>query len=297
MNFKYYLPNLQNGINDKIGIELETSTNSIIIIGPNGSGKSKLGAWMEKIHPEIHRISSQRNINFSANIPQKSYEEASYLFKYNVSPHQQDENHVKQKIFKFHNDIERTTWLENDYDNVLAALFAKENNEESKYFYQCRECEKNGQNIPHTPKTIKDELLDVWNSIFPQREIDFKDSHVYAKTEEDAYIANQMSDGERSALYLIAQVLSISDSNTIIIDEPEIHLHRSITNRMWSKLEEVRDDFLFIYITHDTNFAADHYSSDKIWVKSFDATKWEYEKLEPHEDIPEDLLFEILGNR
>lgn len=70
------------------------------------------------------------------------------------------------------------------------------------------------------------------------------------------YSANQMSDGERAVLYLAAQVLCVPENKMLIMDEPEIHLHRSIMNRLWMALERYRPDCLFIYITHDTQFAA-----------------------------------------
>ena len=39
-----------------------------------------------------------------------------------------------------------------------------------------------------------------------------------------------MSGGERSVLYLVAQVLCVPKAKILIIDEPEIHLHRSIAD-------------------------------------------------------------------
>ena len=60
----------------------------------------------------------------------------------------------------------------------------------------------------------------------------------------------------------------LNKDKTIIIDEPEIHLHRSIMNRLWTAIENERDDCLFIYITHDTQFAASHSQAKKIWIKN-----------------------------
>lgn len=45
-----------------------------------------------------------------------------------------------------------------------------------------------------------------------------------------------MSDGERAVLYLIVQVLCIPDNKKLIIDEPELHLHGSIMNRLFTRL-------------------------------------------------------------
>lgn len=70
--YEYWLPNAGN-----IKICYEAQVNSVVIIGPNGSGKSKLGAWIEQQDFEkVHRITAQRDINFSERIPLKSYAEA-----------------------------------------------------------------------------------------------------------------------------------------------------------------------------------------------------------------------------
>lgn len=160
-------------------------------------------------------------------------------------------------------------------------------------------CGKNNSVKPNTNLTVIDILMEIWNSIFPQRNILFEDSKFYAQERNkssEKYSANQMSDGERSVLYLASQVLAIPENKTLIIDEPEIHLHGTIMNKLWETLEEYRSDCLFIYITHDTNFAASHKNSEKIWIKSYDGENWDLEKIISNE-LPEKLLFDILGSR
>lgn len=72
MAFMYYRPD-ENGKEKEYG----TSTNAVIIIGANGSGKSKLEAWIEQQSlQDVHRIGAQRKLNFSENIPLKSYSKA-----------------------------------------------------------------------------------------------------------------------------------------------------------------------------------------------------------------------------
>ena len=105
-----------------------------------------------------------------------------------------------------------------------------------------------------------------------------------------------MSDGERSVLYLASQVLTVPENKILIIDEPELHLHRSIMNRLWKILEEMRKDCLFIYITHDTEFASLHSNSIKIWIKEYDGENWKLQEIIDNE-LPENLLLEILGSR
>lgn len=291
--YKYSLPN-ENDEKE----EYTTDNNSLIIIGANGSGKSKLGAWMEQNNLEgIHRVGAQRSLNFKEFISLKSYEQASNLLLYG-----QDKKEVN-KGARWHYGEQYTTKLLDDYEYALSSIIALKNKQIEKYLKECKE--KDTQGIAHdrVPENAIDVLKRIWKSVFPQREIDFSDSKVTAvynenETHQISYKGNEMSDGERVGLYLIAQCLSVPQNKTIIIDEPEIHLHRSIMNRLWSEIEKERSDCLFVYITHDTQFAAQHKKSDKIWVKSFDGSVWEMEGLNDISNgLPERLLLNILGNR
>ena len=291
--FYYWLPG-KNGIVEKNVI----SSNSLIIIGANGSGKSKLGAWIEDQDPDIvHRIGAQRNLNFKPNLQLSNYDDAKNKIIYGTD----NEDTVKRgdKGFRWNWGESKTTKLIDDFDDVLAALIAMYNNEITTYFKNCQDAEKNNSVKPKTPLTVIDKLMEIWNSIFPQRKLLFEDSKFYAYEEikpPEKYSANQMSDGERAVLYLASQVLIIPENKTLIIDEPEIHLHGTIMNRLWESLEKYRSDCLFIYITHDTNFAASHKTSEKIWIKSYDGKNWDLEKINS-DDLPEKLLFDILGSR
>ena len=266
-NYKYKLPTINGEIDENT-----TNYNSLIIIGANGSGKSKLGAWIEDQDPEnVHRIGAQRNLNFQQNIPLTNYDDAKNRIFYGTN----DENNVKNhnKGSRWNWEKSNTTMLLEDFDVVLAALIAMHNNETNNYFNECKDAEKADRNKPNTPNSIMEKLMDIWDSIFPQRCLLFEDSKFFAYEYNkpfEKYSANQMSDGERAVLYLASQVLVVPDNKTLIIDEPELHLHNSIMNTLWEQLENHRQDCLFVYITHDTKFAASHKNSEKIWIKSYD---------------------------
>lgn len=292
MLHKYYLPDNENNKQ-----EYTTESNSVVIVGANGSGKSKLGAWMERRDMKnVHRISAQRKLIFNENISLKSYEHAQAFVLYgtdkNFNPLEKRERWGWKK--------EDTTTMIDDYENVLASLIALTHTSNAEYVNQCKTAERDGKEKPRTVMTPTDRLLSVWDSIFPQRGLRLKDSKFETILKKDGkeivYSANKMSDGERAVLYLAAEVLSIPAGKTLIIDEPEIHLHRSIMNQLWHALEKSRPDCLFIYITHDTEFASLHSTSDKIWLQEFDGEKWTFSKIEEPE-LPEDLLFNILGSR
>ncbi len=288
--FTYYLP-------DETGqkIECGTDSNAVIIIGANGSGKSKLGAWIERQDLQnVHRIGAQRNLNFQENIPLKSYSQAEDFVFYGT-----DDKRFHQKEQRWNWGAGYTTKLLDDFNNVLAALIALQNNDNAKYVEICKAIQSKAER-PEPPFTAVDKLIQIWDVIFPQRSLKINDAKIlaYFTRNKDLieYSSTQMSDGERAVLYLSAQVLCVPEKKTLIIDEPEVHLHRSIMNRLWKTLESYRPDCLFIYITHDTQFAAMHGNSDKIWIKDFDGTNWSLEKIEGN-DLPEELLFDILGSR
>lgn len=292
-NYNYKLPTINGGFK-----EYTTNNNSIIIIGANGSGKSKLGAWIEEEDPlEVHRIGAQRNLNFEENIPLSNYNYAKNRIFFGTDNEYDIQN--KDKGSRWDYGKAYTTKLLNDYDIVLAALIALYNNETSNYFNDCKIAEKNNYTKPNTPFTVLDKLINIWNSIFPQRTLIFEDSKFFAydrNKPNEKYSANQMSDGERAVLYLASQILVVPNNKTLIIDEPELHLHNSIMNTLWEQLENHRQDCLFVYITHDTKFAASHKNSEKIWIKSYDGENWDLEKIISNE-LPEKLLFDILGSR
>lgn len=289
--YKYYLPKKNGESYENI-----TENQAVVIIGANGAGKSHLGAWMECSNfDNVHRIGAQRNLNFKDNIELKSYSEAEDIVFFGSADLNSGGGN---KYLRWRDNY--TTMLVNDFENVLAALIALKNNDNEEFVTQCREAEEQGLPYPEIPLTALDKLQIIWKGIFPQRDLIVKDSRFFAVMEKDGnkieYLANQMSDGERSALYLIAQVLCVPLHKTLIIDEPEIHLHRSLMNKLWLSLENYRKDCLFIYITHDTQFASLHSHAEKIWIKNYDGENWDFEKIDST-DLPEELLLDILGNR
>ena len=293
MAFIYYLPGADNSPE-----EYSTSTNSVIIIGANGSGKSKLGAWIEKSDVQnTHRIGAQRSLEFGTYIKQMSYEQATN--KLISGSDENADNHDNR--WKWDGEKRNyTSSLLDDYESALSATWAKQIKQESDYVAQCRENDAVEQPHNAVPEMVIDKLTRIWSSVFPHRDIHFSDGKVTASFTRNEtpvnYKGRDMSDGERVALYLMCQALGVPDNKTIIIDEPELHLHRSIMNRLWSAIENERQDCLFIYITHDTQFAANHRHSEKIWVKEFDGTNWTFEKVEKA-ILPEQLLLDIMGNR
>jgi hypothetical protein len=116
-------------------------------------------------------------------------------------------------------------------------------------------------------------------------------------TSGQQYAGRMMSDGERVAFYLLGQVLCAPSGAIIVIDEPEIHLHRAIQAPLWDAAEASRTDCTFAYVTHDLEFAATRSGARKVWAKSYDGVHWEWEEVESSAELPDELVLRVLGNR
>jgi len=186
--------------------------------------------------------------------------------------------------------------MQNDYGKVLSTLFARNADRDRKHTLETR-AKKEYIPVPEAPI---DTLIKLWNEILPNRTISLEDGKVSVRHVElgKEYHGKEMSDGERVALYLMGQCLCAPSGSILVIDEPEIHLHSSIMQSLWNKLEEAQPDCLFVYITHDLNFASTRVSTISIWVKEFDGeSKWTWEVVPEIDEFPECLLLELLGNR
>jgi hypothetical protein len=287
-------PNLQ--LPNRIGpgpIETISCEGNLVIIGANGAGKTRLGSWIEKNPPDgilVHRISAQRALNIPDYTTIKTLEQAEKsLFWGRDDPHAEPGSKWGSR---WGNSPE--TFLLNDYDFLLSTLFAQFAKRNAEHTKETRE---KGVFIP-VPQDPIDIISSLWTDIMPQRHISFEDGRVFARKEDqDSYAGKLMSDGERVALYLIGQCLCAPPNSIIIIDEPEIHLHRSLMVRLWNKIEEVCPEKLLVFITHDLDFAASRKEAKKIWIENFDGASWKWDEVPNIDEIPENLTIEILGNR
>ena len=159
--------------------------------------------------------------------------------------------------------------------------------------------ENNYENIEEYPPIKLDKAINIWNFLIEHREMFYDDNNnlkIRVKDGSEEYPAYKMSDGEKNIFFLIGRVLLASDDAMIIIDEPEMYLHKAIVNKLWDRLENERKDCKFIYLTHDLEFASSR-KANKYWIKDFQfPDEWEIELI-PENDIPDSLLMKILGSR
>lgn len=262
--------------------------NNVVAIGANGSGKTSLSnKFKNYLQNNGVVISAQRILlvpSFdSISNPVKTASELK-------DSQLRDKSNKKKDEFRY---------LQQEFSVVLKNLLADNISVGNSYRKKAIGLAKAGKPIENPRFTNLDITFQIWNSLIEHRTIESKDGINITAYSDDgrSYPAIQMSDGEKVMLYLIAQVLQAPSQGFIVVDEPEMYLHKTILKKLWDILETEREDCLFIYLTHDLDFATSRTTAKKIWIKSFThPDKWEIEDI-PTDEIPETLLFELLGSR
>lgn len=276
----------------------------IIVIGANGAGKTRFGVKIEELNDpafhkqnqiensHIHRISAQKSLTINTSIPIYDFESSEKNLYLGNS-----EKYATKNGNRFESNP--ATHLLSDYQSVLSLLFSEENKELQKEHENAQKCTAEGKSIPAPTNTVVDRATRIWNTLLPHRTIDLSGNGVHVHYNEQRYHGKEMSDGERVMLYMICQALVVKPKTLLIIDEPELHIHKAVVNELWTLLENERPDCVFMYLTHDLDFALSRNNAKYLWIKNFDGDSWDYDFLdiENYPDLPSDLLFEILGTR
>lgn len=280
---------------------------SMVIIGANGAGKTRIGTWLEVTGPSkkrSHRIPAQRSLIFPRSASPIGMQSAQDQFSYgerpsNWSEDEWENNRHNRRLNVRYGNVDPNSIATaplSDFDKLMVLLFSE--NYTSLIEFDS-ENEATDKKVASPQSKIK-KVKRVWESVLLHRKLEYKSGEVTARPLYEGsapYLASGMSDGERVAFYLIAQCLCAPENSLIIIDEPELHLHRSIQKRLWDAIEVERKDCQFVYITHDLTFAEERTDASKIWLKSSTQNSFDWIKLEPVNGMPEDLLLEVLGSR
>lgn len=116
------------------------------------------------------------------------------------------------------------------------------------------------------------------------------------------YSMAEMSDGERNAVLIAADILTAEPGSLFLVDEPERHLHRSIITPLLSSLLSTRHDCSFVISTHEIGLPADFPESKSLLLRECDftggqATAWDADLLEAGQSLDEQLQRDVLGAR
>lgn len=273
---------------------------NIVIVGANGSGKTILANTLKNI------ITSKSGVVIPA---QKIMVVPSYngLFGSDATRKNLEELQSKSRDSKVTYDVSKEdsvpySYMQDfgrDFKIVLDNLLS-ENNE---MVHRRDALHKLGQVVDYSNKSNLEKTIEIWESLIKHRKIKCENGYKLQLSADgiNDYSLHKMSDGEKVILYNVAHIIQAPANSIIAVDEPEMFLHKTITAQLWNKLEEIRKDCLFIYLTHDLEFAICRVNAKKAWIKSFEYSfiqehKWEIESL-PQSEIPDELLLRLLGSR
>ena len=246
--------------------KLNFFSSNIVAVGANGSGKTTLSNDFKKYLPNTGIVISAQKVLIIPTF--------SGVSNFNNTSQKLQQSQTIDKSLKvtYSTENQGNSWsimtqVGGEFQLLLDNLLAERSVIRNKYFDQLQK----GQVVNDIPVTRLDKALKIWNSLIQHRILECVDGiNITLKplTTTSSYPAHQMSDGEKVALYLIAQILQAPESGFIIVDEPEMYLHKTILKKLWDILENERQDCIFIYLTHDLDFATSR-TAKKVWIKNF----------------------------
>jgi ABC-type Mn2+/Zn2+ transport system ATPase subunit len=266
---------------------------TLFILGANGTGKSSL---MQRLysphHANARRISAHRQTWFSSNAM-------------TLSPQQKRDFELNIRGV----DTSLESRWKDDYATQRASIAIYDLIDAENVRARSIAGAVDGNNID-LAKTLskKDAPIKIINELLRLSNIPIEisvresDQVVASKCGGTPYSIAELSDGERNALLIAANVLTVKDGTLVLIDEPERHLHRSIISPLLTLLFSKRDDCAFIVSTHDVMLPLDNPSARTLLIRGCTYTGssvscWDADLVPPETEIDDDLKKDILGAR
>ncbi len=188
----------------------------IVVIGPNGVGKTQLGVAIARANDGA-RIAALRNVEIPE-IPMQRLEQASASVR-----------QALQEVFGQH-------WRPSTGIQTLLAELLAEDRELAVKYRTARGADPDNTLV----NTRLARIVRIWNRHFPGRTIAIDYQPVVHRVANgkkyDPYPIAHMSEGERTALYLAARVVSC-DKKVLVVDEPETFFHPLLARNLWDDLE------------------------------------------------------------
>lgn len=290
-----------------------------VFVGANGSGKTRLGVYMEGLTAnrmavglpqgfEVHRVSARRDLAVGpvALVPlEQAQTELRYGVAVNAASAAAHATHYKLTNRWGNNPAVQQL---NDFDHLRKVLFAEHVREAVEF----KERHRLDPAARQRPSRLE-RLLEIWQSVLPHRRLRVLETRLVASDAagpaaphpppDREYDAAQLSDGERVVFYLVGQVLAAPRGAALVVDEPEVHVHRTVAAALWDRLEAERRDLAFVYLTHDLDFATSRRGARKVALLGYTSPApgteaWTLRDLPASDDgFDEELAARVLGSR
>ena len=314
MPFTFSVPSL----NGQTEISIEPGS-SVVFVGANGGGKTRLAVYIESVLAlNAHRISAHRALTLNPRIAKINEQDALSGLR---TGYPNEKATVEARVGRRW-DNEEATFLLNDFDFLVQALFADQANLTLENHQKIEALFADPANITqethqkvqalyvdqanggdHSVATLTKfrRLVTIWERLLPDRQLHISGDNIQTSVcgSKERYQASEMSDGERAIFYMIGQTLTAASNSILIFDEPELHVHNSIMAKVWDELEAARSDCAFVFITHDLEFAASRVAQ-KFIIRDFDPSPsphWTIDKVPENTGFDDAITTLILGSR
>lgn len=278
------------GLGEPFGLTLSPGE-ILLVVGPNGAGKSALSYWLAANPPArpITRIYAQRQVwlaSAAPDITSSSREMYADIF------HRQDGK--PESRVKFDAAKERSASLLFD----LAARVNLRNARVARVLDTGGNAE---EALATSEPSLLKQITSLMNSAGFLQEFAVGEGNTFeAILDGTSYPISEMSDGEKAAFLLAAEVLLVPEGSILLIDEPERHLHRAISSSFIRELTQVRPDCSFVLFTHDDNLMTAGLRtlliSSTSW-KNREPSSWILEELSSTGEREDRARLAILGGR
>lgn len=266
---------------------------SLFILGANGTGKSSLMLRLYSSHVgNARRISAHRQTWFTSNditlSPAQKRDTETNIQNIDANPESRwrEEYSTQRPSMAIYDLIN----AENLRARSIAGAVDKDDMQLAKTLSK-----------QDAPVKIINELLKLSNIPI---EISIRENErvIASKSGSDPFSVAELSDGERNALLIAANVLTVKEGALVLIDEPERHLHRSIISPLLTLLFEKRRDCAFIVSTHDVLLPLDNPNARTLLLRGCtysgsSVIAWDADLVPPQSEIDDDLKKDILGAR
>ena len=262
----------------------------MFMVGPNGTGKSTLMHHFNTQNiGQVRRITAHRQIWLNTDSVDLTPASRQQM-EANITQQDRDEQ-SRYKDNYAHQRSQATIFDLIDYENVDARKIAEAVRAGNMEEVQVLASEQ-------APISKMNDILRISNLHF-QVDVDQGSKLVAIRDGYQPYSIAQLSDGERNALLIIANVLTAPANNLILLDEPERHLHRSIVSPLISTLLSYRNDCALVVSTHDITLPHDQEKSSAILLREYShgPRYWTTDYIEHVDSIDEDIAEAILGSR
>ena len=292
MQFIWEIPNFE-GNGESISLEL-CHGHTIFIVGANGSGKSALITQLSKAATNIKtlRIAAHRQSWFESNSIDITARNRESLQR-NITTRD------RQDVSRWKDDIAGQR-----LQAVLFDLANAENTVSRAAYDLLKQGNADGaMEVARTPSPLETmNTILTMSTLTLALSIDDKGNILAQHGDGPSFGISQLSDGERNAVLLAAQILTAEPDTLILVDEPERHLHRSITEPMLSALFKKRADCSFVISTHEPELPASSPESSVVIVRQCSwngevATGWDVDVLAPGVEVTDDVRYALLGSR